>query len=259
MLGAVVSSSEWSSEAMSMRQPALALQLRGQRAAAPEQGGELRRSLCHRLPSSPRAHLSLDAPCQHAVPATPMSLADQQAARTHLQAVAPAKSHEHGDWADSAVAGQRARCRLCPRPCCLCRVSPSHALTDGIMFADNGRAWSPDVLGTDLRHRHPRKRCLGRHQGHRGGQRRRCAPPACDLGTGCWSAVSRARWLGSRAEPRMRAAHRLHSCATVLSRGSQHLWCWAELSGASGRIRGVLQLPRRPIGSNLCEDGSLVG
>ena len=147
MLGAVVSSSEWSSEAMSMRQPALALQLRGQRAAAPEQGGELRRSLCHRLPSSPRAHLSLDAPCQHAVPATPMSLADQQAARTHLQVVAPAKSHEHTDWAGSAVAGQRARCRLCPRPCCLCRVSPSHALTDGIMFADHGRAWSPDVLG----------------------------------------------------------------------------------------------------------------
>ena len=184
MLGAVVSSSEWSSEAMSMRQPALALQLRGQRAAAPEQGGELRRSLCHRLPSSPRAHLSLDAPCQHAVPATPMSLADQQAARTHLQVVAPAKSHEHTDWAGSAVAGQRARCRLCPRPCCLCRVSPSHALTDGIMFADHGRAWSPDVLGTDLRHRHPRQRCLGRYQGHRGGQRRRCAPPACDLGTG---------------------------------------------------------------------------
>ena len=206
MLGAVVSSSEWSSEAMSMRQPALALQLRGQRAAAPEQGGELKRSLYHRLPSSPRAHLSLEAPCQHAVPATPMSLADQQAARTHLQVVAPAKSHEHGDWAGSAVAGQRARCRLCPRPCCLCRVSPSHALTDGIMFADHGRAWSPDVLGTDLRHRHPRQRCLGRHQGHRGGQRRRCAPPACDLGTGCWSAVSRARWLGSRAEPRMRAS-----------------------------------------------------
>ena len=70
VLGAVVSSSEWSSEAMSMRQPALALQLRGQRAAALEQGGELKRSLYHRLPSSPRAHLSLEAPCQHAVPAT---------------------------------------------------------------------------------------------------------------------------------------------------------------------------------------------
>ena len=97
VLGAVVSSSEWSSEAMSMRQPALALQLRGQRAAAPEQGGELKRSLYPRLPSSPRAHLSLEAPCQHAVPATPMSLADQQAARTHLQVVAPAKSHEHTD------------------------------------------------------------------------------------------------------------------------------------------------------------------
>ena len=75
------------------------------------------------VPTCPWKHL----PCQHAVPATPMSLADQQAARTHLQVVAPAKSHEHGDWADSAVAGQRARCRLCPRPCCLCRVSPSHA------------------------------------------------------------------------------------------------------------------------------------
>ena len=155
-----------------------------------------------------RAHLSLDAPCcQHAVrQRTPMSFADRQAARTHLQVVAPAKSHEHTDWAGSAVAGQRARCRLCPRPCCLCRVSPSHALTDGIMFADHGRAWSPDVLGTDLRHRHPRQRCLGRHQGHRGGQRRRCAPPACDLSTGCWSAVPQARWLGSRAEPRMRAS-----------------------------------------------------
>ena len=29
----------------------------------------------------------------------------------------------------------------------------------------------------------------------------------------------------------------LHGCATVLSRGYQHLWCWDGLSGALGRMR----------------------
>ena len=50
---------------------------------------------------------------------------------------------------------------------------------------------------------------------------------------GCWSAVRRARWLGSRAEPRMRASW-LRDRAQP---GYQHLWCWDGLSGASGRMR----------------------
>ena len=69
LLGAVLTTCKRSSKAMSVRQPALAIQLRRHRVAAPEQGGELIRSLYNRLPSSPRAHLSLVAPCQHAVPA----------------------------------------------------------------------------------------------------------------------------------------------------------------------------------------------